>query len=101
MQARVLPRGYFLDPTKSILVMAPRNVARAEEFFRRMVPKVVTRSWYLGGFIRDGAAENSWLARKVEEWAESVETLVRVSYKHPQSTYARLQKLLQQEWSFM
>ena len=28
MQARVPPRGYFLEPTKSILGVAPKNVPR-------------------------------------------------------------------------
>ena len=85
IQARVPPRGYFLDPTKSILVVAPRNVARAEEFFRGMVLQVVTGSWYLGGFIGYGAAEKRWLAGKVEGWVESVENLAGVARKHPQS----------------
>ena len=57
--------------------------------------KVVTESIYLGGFIEEGEAEKIWLAGKVAGWAESLETLVGVSYKHPQSAYARLQKSLQ------
>ena len=36
MQAKGPPRGYFLEQTKSILVVAPRNVAREEEFFCMM-----------------------------------------------------------------
>ena len=81
--------------------MAPRNVARAVEFFRGMRLKIVTGSWYLGGFIENGAAENSFLAGKVEGWANSVGTLVGVSRKHLQSTFSGLQKSLQQEWEFM
>ena len=57
MQARGPSRGYFPEPTKSILVVAPINVAREEEFFRGVGFQVVTGSWYLGGFIGDGAAE--------------------------------------------
>ena len=100
-QARGPPRGYFLDLTKILLVVASRNVDRGEEFFREMGLQVVTGSRYLGGFIRDRAAEKSWLARKVEGWAESVGNLAGVSHKHPQSAYARIQKSLQKECEFM
>ena len=51
LHARVPPRGYFPYPTKIILVVAPRNVARTEEFFRGMGIKVVTGNRYPGGFI--------------------------------------------------
>ena len=61
----------------------------------------MTGSWYLGGFIRDGAAEKSWLTWKVEGWAESVGTLAGVSRKHPQSAYSGLQKSLHQELAFV
>ena len=101
IQERGLTRGYFLEPTNIILVVVPRNVARAEEFFCDMVLQVVMGSRYLGGFIGDGAAEKRWLARKVEVWAEFMGSLAGVSHKHPQSTYSVLQKSLQQEWAFI
>ena len=85
LQAWGSSRGYFLEPTKSILVMAPRHVAWAEEFFQRMGIKVVTGQRYLGGFIGESELEKRWLAGKVAGWAESVETLAGVSRKHPQS----------------
>ena len=58
LQERGRPRGYFPEPTKSILVVAPRNVAQAEDFFRGMGIKVVTGNRYLGVFIGDSDAEN-------------------------------------------
>ena len=45
LQARGPPRGYFPEPTKIIFFVAPRNVARAEEFFRGMDGEQV--SWGL------------------------------------------------------
>ena len=63
--------------------------------------KVVTGNRYHGGFIREREAEKRWLAGKVAELAESVETLAGVSRKHLQSAYAGMQKSLQQEWAFM
>ena len=62
LQARVPERGYYLQPTKIILVVAPGNVARAEEFFWGWGIKVVMGHRYLGGYIGDREAEGRWLA---------------------------------------
>ena len=101
LQERGPPRGYYPEPTKNILVVAPRNVAQAEEFFRGMVIKVVTGHQYLGRFIGDREAGKRWLAGKITGWAESVDTLAGVYRKHLQSVYSGLKKSLQKEWSFV
>ena len=59
LQARGPPWGYFPEPTKSILVVAPQNVAREEEFFRGVGTTVVTVSRYIGGFIGEREAEDT------------------------------------------
>ena len=56
---------------------------------------VVTGHRYPGVFIGDREAEKRCLADKITGWADSVETLVGVSRKHPQSAYAGLHKSLQ------
>ena len=101
LQARGPPQGYFLEPTKSILVVATRNVARAEEFFRGIGMKIVTGSWYLGVFVGDRAAKDSCLTEKIQGWAESLKTLLGVAHRHLQSTYSGLKKSLQQDWEFL
>ena len=101
LQARGPARGYYPEPTKSILVVAPGNVARVEEHFRGLGIRVVTGHWYLGGYIRDIEAEGSWLEAKIEGWTESVAILAGVARKQPQSAYAGLQKSLQQELAFV
>ena len=62
LQVQGPARGYYLEPTKIILVVAPGNVARAEEFFWGLGIKVVTGHRYLGGYIGDKEAEKRWLA---------------------------------------
>ena len=101
MQERGTPRGYFPETTNSILVVSPRNVPRAEEFFRGVGGVIVTGSRYLWGFFGDGAAEDSWLADKVQIWADSVKTLAGLARKYPQLAYVVLQRSLQQEWAFV
>ena len=101
LQARGPARGYFPEPTKSILIVAPGNIARAEEHFRGLGIRVVTGHRYLGGFIGDTEAEREWLREKVQGWAESMNVLAGVAHKHLQSAYSGLQKSLQQEWDFV
>ena len=97
LQARGPARGYYPEPTKSILFVAPGNVTRAEEHFRGLGIRVVTGHRYLGGFVGDVDAERDWLREKMQGWSESVQVLAMVAHKHPQSAYAGLQKSLQQE----
>ena len=63
--------------------------------------QVVTGYRYLWGFIGDREEEERLMSDKITGWAESVETLARVSRKQPQYSYAGLQKSLQKEWAFV
>ena len=64
LQAQGPARGYYPEPTKSILVVAPGNVARDEEHFRGLGIQALTGNHYLGGFIGDADAERDWLWEK-------------------------------------
>ena len=70
-----------MEPTKSILVVAPHNVSREDEFFMTMGMNVVTRIRSLGNFIGDREAEDIWLAKKVQGREKSVKTLSGVGRK--------------------
>ena len=65
LQLRGQDQGYYPDPTKSILVVAERNVPRSKEYFRGMGIQVVTGSRYLGGFVGEREAEARWIQDKV------------------------------------
>ena len=77
LQVRGPPQGYLPDPTKIILVVAPRNVARAREFFQGMGFKVATRSCYLGSFSGDREAETTWLESKVQGSASTLSLIIQ------------------------
>ena len=101
LMVRVPPRVYFPKPTKSILVISPRNVPREDSYLRVVGVSVFTRSRYLDGFIGDPDAEKYWVAYKVKWWTDLVEVMSGVARQHQQSAYADLQKSLQQEWAFI
>ena len=52
LQARGQARGYYPEPTKIILSVAPGNVAQAEDHFRGLGIRVMTGHRYLGGLHR-------------------------------------------------
>ena len=79
LQERGPARGYYPEPTKSILVVALGNVTRAKEHFCGLGIRVVTGNRYLGGFLDDVSAEREWLVKKVEGWTESVAILSGVT----------------------
>ena len=61
LQVRGTARGYYPEPTKSILVVATGNIAWAEEHFRGLGIRVVTGHRYLGGYIGDGETERIFM----------------------------------------
>ena len=73
------PRGYFPDPTNSILVVLENIVVQVQSHFRGMGIIVVTGSRYLVILICDQAVENYWLVDNVRGWTTYVETMTWVA----------------------
>ena len=90
LMVRGPPHGYFLDLTKSILVVSTHNFPRVEAFFRGYGLHIVTGSCLLGGFMGSKVAQDRWLGEKVEGWWDSVATLAGVAFRHPQTAYTIL-----------
>ena len=62
------PQGNLPGLTKSILVIYPWNVQRAEAYFSGIGVSVVAGSHYLSGFIGDPNSEKACLDDTVKEW---------------------------------
>ena len=45
---------------------------------------------YMGGFVGSKSEEKAWSGPHVDKWVKGVEALVRVAWRHPQTTYAGL-----------
>jgi hypothetical protein len=75
--------GYFPEPSKSILVVSQHNLEAAQTAFPDFSFKVTTGSRYLGGFIGDDIALQTWLRDKVKGWEEAVADLASVTPNFP------------------
>jgi hypothetical protein len=94
-------RGYFPEPSKSILVVQEHNRAAAEIAFKDLGFTIVTGTRYLGGYIGSAEDQSEWVNSKTSDWTAAVGELSQVAERFPQSAYAGLQKSLQQEWQFL
>ena len=61
------PQGYFLDLTKSILVVSTHNVAQEEILLCGWGMTIVIGSRYLGGYIGDMEPQAEWMSKKVRD----------------------------------
>ena len=93
--------GYFPEPSKSILVVQPHNVATAEKAFAELDFTVVTGSRYLGGFMGEASEQDTWVRGKTVDWVAAIRELSKVAERFPQAAYAGLSKSLQHEWQFL
>ena len=91
-------RGYFPEPTKSILVVQPANVERAKATFAHLGFTIVTGARYLGGHVGTVESRDEWVREKVNLWSEGVEALSKVAQSSPHAAFVGLQKSLQSEW---
>ena len=91
-------RGYFPEPSKSILIVKPQSVEAAKAKFQHLGFQVVTGARYLGGFIGTEESKMEWVRGKVEKWAEHVRSLSVVARSSPHCAFVGLQKSLQSEW---
>ena len=74
------PRGCFLEPTKSVLVVSPQNLPRAEAFFRGYRFHIMMGGRYLGGFVGSKEAQDCCLGDKMKGCRDSVAKLAGVAH---------------------
>ena len=89
--------GYFPEPSKCFVVVAPSRLSLAREVFGDLGVRVVTGHRFLGGFIGDSGDRQNFVLQKVLQWSGHVRTLAAVASSQPQAAFAALTKSLQSE----
>ena len=84
-------RGYFPEPTKSILTIKPAMVEQAKARFDNLRFEVVTGTRYMGGFIGTTADESSHIRKKVNKWSTGINCFSSVARSSPQAVFTAFQ----------
>eukprot|EP00957_Ditylum_brightwellii_P197440 15042802-Ditylum_brightwellii.AAC.1 len=82
-----LPRGYFPEPDKSILVARKANLGKAKELFKGYKFKLKEGFRYLGGFIGSADLAQKYVQEKVEGWVNSVKIFAQIMLNQPQVAF--------------
>ena len=89
--------GYFPEPHKSYLVVAPNITHLASDAFAGLGISVVCSHSFLGGVIGEATQCEYLIRLKVNGWVHSINALAKAARKSPQAVFAAMVKSLQFE----
>ena len=91
--------GYFPEPRKSYLVVAPNITHLASDDFVVLGISIVSGHSFLGCVIGDATRCEDLIQLKVNRWFHSINALAKAARKSPQAAFTAMVKSLQFEWS--
>ena len=94
--------GYFLNNSKTKLLVKPEFLSRAEHVFEDAGVQICTDGGkHLGGTIGNEEFVRIFLQSKVDEWREEVEMLVTIAQTQPQAAYAAFTHGIVSKWNYV
>ena len=94
-------RGYFPEPTKSIVLCTESEEFQAKQFLDEFQFIYKRCSCYIGGLIGATTCLTKWVNDQVESWVRSIKLLSRAAKRFPQTSFAALTRSLQTEWTYL
>ena len=94
--------GYFINPSKSVLVVKRDKLEAAETIFAGMGVSITTDGCrHLGSAIGTDQIVQEFVASKVATWSQELCKLTDFARSQPQAAYSALVNSLQHRWSFL
>ncbi|KAL5505424.1 hypothetical protein EMCRGX_G006855 [Ephydatia muelleri] len=93
--------GYFAEPTKSVLVVAPQFEDVAKNCFKDLGITVSSGHRFLGGVIGTREYCRNFMKQKVEYWTECVTKVSKAAVRALQAAFSTMTKSLQCECEFV
>jgi hypothetical protein len=106
--------GYFVQPSKCILVVKPHQLEYARELFQHTGVQITTSgskdegsdgvnqgAKHLGAAVGSDAFREIFINNKLKEWTHSSEILSQIAATEPHAAYAVFTHCLQARWTFI
>ena len=72
-------RGYFPNPTKTILTVNPDNIKAGILFGAQQGFKVFTSARYISGYITDKKYKRDWFKYQMEKWERDICAVTKIA----------------------
>ena len=76
-------RRYHPNPTKSVMIVFPKNLEAREVFRQCHKFRVCTGARYLGGCFGDNESKRNWLRKRTLTWYKNINTIRKTAGKYP------------------
>ena len=76
-------RGYYLEPSKSALIVRPENLEAGKEFGAHHVFKVCMGTHYLWGYIGRDNSKRDCLIERTMIWEKNINMISKTTGKYP------------------
>ena len=93
--------GYYPNPRKCSLVVDSESRSSAEQIFGPLGVRIVCDQRFLGGFLGNTEARNSYVLERVHQWVLDIKNLSQVAIFQLQTVYSPLYKSLQHKWIYL
>ena len=94
--------GYFVNPSKSLIIAKKECLAEAESTFQDTgIHTSSSGGSYLGSVIGDNSFKEIFVQKKVKQWTSELECLADIAASQPQAAYAALTFSMRHKWTFL
>ena len=93
-------QGYYPKPTKSIIIVHPRNIKAGGIFGRFYGFNVCMGARYIGDYIKDDEYKVNCLKNRMEKWERNIHAITEIADKYPQESDTAVACAIQSEWIF-
>ncbi len=94
--------GYFPLPKKTILIVKPEHLEKAERVFAGTGVKITCEGErHMGAVIGSSDFKEKYINDKINKWVGDVEELTKIAKEEPQAVYSSFTRAISRRWTYV
>ena len=94
--------GYFVNPTKTVLIVKEQSLQDAESLFDGTGIKVTTEAQnHLGVALGSRLSKEKILEERINDWVNTIKSLLLIATTQPHAAYSAFTHGIRSQWSYL